>query len=193
MNTATDYTTREEYHNAVRATVEKHGLAVTFTFVPMSQSRNRKEPRVTSNWRAVLTRNGRTILETDYSAGSAFLPGDKLPVKALRPVACKMEAESGRIARVSARIARVSAGGTVVLTAKPIPAPDALDFLACIVSDAGAVDAPDFETWAGDMGMDTDSREAERCYRACLDAGLRLRAAVGDAGLAELRAAFGDW
>lgn len=175
-----------ETRTTAAETVARLGLAVAFTFIPLEMSRNRTEPRVTVNWRATVTRNGKPVLETDYSAGSGHLPSAKLP-GCLRNVAAKMEASSGRVARVTPGVERV------VLTSTPLPPPDALDCLACLVLDAGALDYPTFESWASDFSLNEDSREAERCYRACLDTALRLRAAVGEAGLSELREAFADW
>lgn len=170
----------------VAETLTRYGLAVGFTFVPLDMSRHRgKKPHITVNWRATVTCHGRPVLETDYSAGAGFLPSAKLPAN-LRDVAAKMEAQSGRVATATP-------AGTAVLTSKPLPSPDPLDCLACLVSDAGALDYPTFESWASECGLNEDSREAERSYRACLDTALRLRAAVGEAGLTELREAFADW
>jgi hypothetical protein len=58
--------------------------------------------------------------------------------------------------------------------------PNGAKVLARICSEhLEAMDAGRFEAWADGFGMDTDSREAESIYRACLDhvdklAGLRL-------------------
>jgi len=54
-------------------------------------------------------------------------------------------------------------------------APKAADVLDCIASDAASVDGRDFEEWASDMGYDTDSRTAERTYKACEHQAKRLR------------------
>jgi hypothetical protein len=44
--------------------------------------------------------------------------------------------------------------------------PTLLDVLECLVSDASGA-RETFESWCADYGMDTDSRKAERAYRAC--------------------------
>lgn len=45
--------------------------------------------------------------------------------------------------------------------------PTAEDVLDCLASDAsGYENAPRFEDWAGEYGYDTDSRRAERTFRA---------------------------
>ena len=71
--------------------------------------------------------------------------------------------------------------------------PDSLDVLSCLVSESDAIDSPAFDDWASNFGYDTDSRKAESVYRACLETGLKLRAAVGDSGLTKLREAFQDY
>lgn len=59
--------------------------------------------------------------------------------------------------------------------------PDAADVLECLRSDALSVDgAADFETWASDLGYDTDSRKAHAAYRACLRIEHRLRRFLGE-------------
>lgn len=45
--------------------------------------------------------------------------------------------------------------------------PRDLDILFSILSDANGVEDMDFEEWAAEYGCDTDSRKAERTYKAC--------------------------
>lgn len=71
--------------------------------------------------------------------------------------------------------------------------PTLKDVLYCLVMDGGAIDHATFESWAGEYGYDTDSRSAEQTYRACLETGLKLRAALGDQGLSSLREAYQDY
>jgi hypothetical protein len=79
-----------------------------------------------------------------------------------------------------------------VLPRKPI-LPTIEDVLYCLASEADALDHPTFESWASDLGYDPDSRSAETTYRACLETARKLRAALGDDGLARLREAFQDF
>jgi len=65
--------------------------------------------------------------------------------------------------------------------------PTTADVLACLCSDASAADAS-FESWAADMGYDTDSRKAESIYRACCAIAPRLRRFLGDSYDAVCRA-----
>ena len=44
--------------------------------------------------------------------------------------------------------------------------PTAKEVLECLVSDAHGVDES-FEDWCGEFGYDTDSRKAEKTYKAC--------------------------
>lgn len=71
--------------------------------------------------------------------------------------------------------------------------PDSLDVLHSLISDSDVLDAGGFESWASDFGYDADSRKAESIYRACLDIALKLRAGIGEAGLATLREAAIDY
>lgn len=57
--------------------------------------------------------------------------------------------------------------------------PDCADVLACVASDASSADQP-FESWASDLGYDTDSREAERTWKACREARAKLIRFAGD-------------
>lgn len=71
--------------------------------------------------------------------------------------------------------------------------PDAVDVLYSLVMDSSVLDYAGFEDWASEYGYDTDSRQAESTYRACLDIALKLRAAIGEAGLETLATAFQDY
>lgn len=74
---------------------------------------------------------------------------------------------------------------------KPIP-PTAASVLYCLISDAGAIDQS-FDDWAGDFGMDTDSRKALATYEACCDTGRELRRIFTPAQRAELSELLQDY
>jgi hypothetical protein len=60
--------------------------------------------------------------------------------------------------------------------------PTAADVLQCLASDASGVEnARGFEDWCGDYGYSTDSRSAERTYRAIEKQAADLRRVLGDA------------
>jgi hypothetical protein len=56
--------------------------------------------------------------------------------------------------------------------------PTAADCLEALLSDASSADQ-NFESWCADYGYDTDSRKAERTYRACQGVARRLRRLLG--------------
>lgn len=59
--------------------------------------------------------------------------------------------------------------------------PTASEVLSCLVSDATSIDnCRGFEEWAADFGMDTDSRKAERTFKACESQSAKLKAFLGD-------------
>jgi hypothetical protein len=59
--------------------------------------------------------------------------------------------------------------------------------LDCLASDAsGVMHGQTFEDWASDYGYDTDSRKAERTYRAVCNQTQELLLLVGPDGLDEL-------
>ena len=57
--------------------------------------------------------------------------------------------------------------------------PEAADVLSCLILDSSACDAS-FEEWCSDMGYGSYSRSAEKTYKACLKAGKKVRAFLGD-------------
>lgn len=58
--------------------------------------------------------------------------------------------------------------------------PEARDVLECLLDDASGVEWQSFEGWCGEYGYDTDSRKAERIYRACERLNHKLRRFLGD-------------
>jgi hypothetical protein len=183
-----------ETREILAAAMEKHGLEIRSVFVPWSASRNKGEKDPSLNWKVTLRRRGRMaqterecngfdILTADYMAGCGHCPSY---VPSFRPVsidqrdAIRHECETGR---------QFVVGG---YKGKPIR-PDACDVLHSLLMDAEAIDCATFEEWADNFGYDADSRSAEATYRACLEIGLKLRAGLGDAALAELRDAARDY
>jgi hypothetical protein len=59
--------------------------------------------------------------------------------------------------------------------------PQAKAVLECLFLDASGIDsARDFSDWCFEYGYDTDSRRAERIYKACQSTAVRLRKLLGD-------------
>lgn len=65
--------------------------------------------------------------------------------------------------------------------------PETADVLDALASDARS-GMETFASFCGDMGYDTDSRESERVWRACVETFRRLGAFLGSDGLARLHA-----
>ncbi len=170
------------------------GLTLRTDFVPFSKSRNAANEHRSLNWRVTLERNGRDVLATDFSAGMAHCPAYKLSVRVaggahslMRATAIEIETETGKRARSTS----LSASGFMATSERIHP--EAADIISSLVLDASVLDAGGFESWADEYGYDSDSRKAEAMYRAMLDDALKLRAAIGEAGLETLRAACEDY
>ena len=148
------------------------GLSRALKFVPFSQSRNATEKHPSLNWKVTLQHKGRDILSTDYMQGCAHCRAYKQGDNTVRrDQMVRAECETGINAKT----------------------PDLRDIMYSLVMDSDVIDYPSFEEWASNFGYETDSRKAEAIYRACLDIALKLRAALGDDGLAKLREAFQDY
>lgn len=173
------------------AAIESLGLTMTAAFVPYSLSRNAKSaPKLTDlslNWKVTIHHKGREVLTTDYTAGCAHCPSYKANGQYIRPNHVSVDVfETIRAECETGRNRRMTPPGLPIT-------PNITDVFASLALDADAIDHPTFESWASDLGYDPDSRKAEATYRACLETGLKLRAALGDDGLRQLREAFQDY
>lgn len=169
----------------ILAAAQQLGVTMTTEFIPWSKSRNAKPtPKISDrslNWRVTLHHKGRVILTADYTAGIGHCPSYNWR-DAAKPTlrfaeAIAHETETGTW----------FLEGSTVFRGKPI-LPDFADVLTSFAADSDVLDHPTFESWASEFGYDTDSK-AEAIYRACLDITLRLRASIGEDGLALLREA----
>lgn len=185
---------------AIKATLDDMGLSIAAKFVPFSQSRSKNDTRKTLNWTITLQRDGRDVLTFDYSAGVAHCPG-----YAVTDVPRSFQGHGVTRAKVLFRYRQELASAECetgypmqgypfarIRNSKPIT-PDPVDVVSSLVLDSTVLDYGEFESWAADLGYDTDSRKAFADYHACLDIGLKLRAAIGDAGFERLRAAYTDY
>ena len=188
MTTKTETAPRQKF----AAAMEALGLTVAAVFVPWSASRNAKETSRSLNWRVTVQRNGRDVLTTDYMAGLAHAPAYSAPERThggprsmMRAKALEIETETGfRALPLFANDFRAS---------RDAINPDAVDVIWALSRDCDVLDAGGFEQWAHEYGYDADSRAAEAIYRACLDIALKLRGAIGEAGLEALRIAGEDF
>lgn len=182
---------------SIREVAASLGLSMTVEFVPWSLSRNAGEKFPSLNWKVTLHKGGRMaqterecngypILTTDYGAGCGHCPSYTQGRQSVDDAeAVRWECENGRKA-----LPLANAGGFA--RGKPI-LPELADVLHSLASDADAIDHPNYEDWASDLGYDPDSRKGEATYRACLEIALKLRAALGEDGLKELREAVQDY
>lgn len=177
----------DEKHPLSQAIVDA-GLTMTARFIPWSQSRNKHEKHPTLNWVVTVLHNGRPIIETDYGAGCAHCPAYKSKLTPLaKQQAIKWECENGFEASWHENCKHFSRKNKTPLS------PDIESVVYSLLLDGNAIDHPDFESWACNCGYDTDSRKAEAIYRTCLEIGLKLRNALGDATLRKLQEAAQDY
>ena len=203
---------------AIKQTLDDMGLSIDAKFVPFSRSRNRGEPHKTLNWAITLMRAGKSVLTCDYSAGVTNCPGYAVKhadpsfrghyyktasgkvypgttsmfrhptpgetIRQYRDALCAAECEEGH-AMQGYPFVRVRGGAPIT--------PDPINVVYSLIMDSMVLDYGGFEGWASALGYDTDSRRALATYHKCLDAALQLRAAIGDAGLAMLRAAYAEY
>lgn len=164
------------------------GLTVTSEFVPFSKSRNADSDWQSLNWKVTVQRQGRDVLTTDYSAGSAHCPINanlaKIPPEDRWGVV-KMECECGYAVKYYHGRAHPQKGKKIE--------PNPVDVLYSLTMDSDVLNYAGFEDWADSFGYDSDSRAAESTYRACLDIALQFRAAIGDSGMDKLAEAFQDY
>jgi hypothetical protein len=71
--------------------------------------------------------------------------------------------------------------------------PNPRDVFYSLAADSDVLDYPAFEDWASCFGYDTDSRKAEEIYKICLECTIKLRVAIGEGGLMELKAVYQDY
>lgn len=160
---------------AITAFATAHSLTIDAVFVPWSMSRNAGNNQPSLNWKITLKKNDKPILTTDYMQGCAHCPSYKQGSRKWEDAqVVKKECETGQYRM------------------RPI-LPSLPDFLACIVLDSEAIDYPTFEDYAANLGIDPDSRKGEASYRQCIETALKLRAAMGEDGLQELRTLCADW
>lgn len=190
----TNIETVETPENRIMRVAGELGIAVTATFIPWSQSRNKKAKEPSLNWRVQLNKGATPIIETDYSAGSGHAPsykqhwGRKTYDDVQRDKVVARECEHG----VAGQFMETT--DTIMRKYKATPImPKSADVIHSLISDSDVIEHGSFESWANDFGYDTDSRDAEKTYNACLAIALKLRAGIGDDGIRKLREACQDY
>lgn len=185
----------------IAAICERQGVTMESTFVPFSKSRHAVAEAGAKPWRSLnwivsfKDRSGRVILDSAYAQGEGHAPASNLSAAKLKAYARRLgysesvtkqklldhEIEHGKSARGYSTLG-LSSGAAV-------PAPTIGDVLQSLARDSDVLDAGGFESWASDLGYDSDSRKAESIYRQCLESAIKLRSGLGDSVLAEIRLA----
>lgn len=176
----------------IQAFLNDHSIELTSTFVPFSQSRNaandtgRNPDKRSLNWKVTLTVNNRVVMTTDYNAGIAHCPSYKQGARWTLAYTNLIihETETGTKA--------TNTTGWGISKGNPIK-PDYLSVMYCLISDSNVFDYGSFEEWAREYDYDPDSRSAEKIYRDCLEIALKLRNAIGETRLSQLRELFQDY
>lgn len=169
--------------------INQLGLTYTATFVPTPQPED-KEKHPQLHWLCTLTK-GRQSMTIPYHQGCAHVIGYQQFQKnryerGLHDAMIREACETG--------VVRTDWKKDPYISRKvKQPKPKLTDVLYCLVTDSSVLNTSGFEEWASDFGYDTDSREAEKTYRACLDQSLQFKSLIGQAALDTLRETFQDY
>lgn len=161
--------------NALREFMARNKVTVESSFIPHRFSRNKGDAHPCLNYRVTVHHEGRGVLGTDYSMGRGFAPADK--IKVAPPGQNLTEYKR-------AATAQECESGVAVQTRRAIK-PDAAHVFHALIWESRVLDYAGFAEWAGDLGLDTDSRKAFEAYGESLVIALALRAALGDAAMKE--------
>jgi hypothetical protein len=173
-----------EKNAQIDAAIKELGLGLTAVFIPWSQSRHfKKDAKLGDynlNWKVTIYKDGKSFLETTYTAGIGH---------------CKNKpAKQGAPTIYEANLIIAECEGKAICEAGITrTAPKPRDVIYSIVADSDVLEYGCFEDWAQTYGYDTDSRNAEAIYRACLEHGLKIRLALGEEGLTKIRVAYQDY
>ena len=165
----------EEAKEALRAAMKEHEIEILCSYVHQHDAMSKPYRELRLTWRYQLKIKGQLRQCGDYSAGIAYCPS----------YSYKEEQRRSKDYDTAIRN-EVGTGLGSDRYHKPI-LPDPVDVFSCLLSDADAIEYPNFEAWAREFGANEDSRKAEATYRLCLETGLTLRAYLGEKLLQELR------
>ena len=182
MNTTTDN------KQALRDFVAGLGLDYQAVFVPTTQGPEVEHPQL--HWSITLSK-GRQRFTTTYSQGMGHVVGyrqfHKTPYhKRIAEEGYRKTCETGKLWKYME--------GMDWWTPKDVqPAPELLDVLYCLVLDADVLEHSGLESWASDLGYDTDSRKAEAIWKTCIEQSLALKGLIGSTNLEALRELYQDY
>lgn len=177
----------KEIEDNVAKFLSENGITLEYKFVPFSKSRNKDEGHPSLNYLVTIKKNGRKVLETEYSMGYGHCPADKKGrgnlSKAEHLAVISRECETGRPCSMHPGLTfepRPIPGGAAIL-------PTDAGVLYSVTSSYDVFEHASFESWAEDYGYDPDSRSAESVYQACLKEALAISAGLGGAIIDQLR------
>lgn len=166
------------------------GLSYSAKFIPQSQSRNAKEKNLSLNWIVSISK-GNTAINTDYMQGIAHLPLYFNSNNAAYYNYLKQCVENGKYSKNA--ISHKAFHSLGQWATVPIPAPKLEDVLYSLAMDCDVFNYSCFEEWAENLGYETDSRQAEKIYHACLENALKMRSMLGNDNLEKLQELFQDY
>ena len=168
--------------------VKENKIELKNTFIPHSFSRNAPKVDITNwdkkgntlfrekdlslNWKIALRGNNHAF-STDYSKGIGHLGYQWLnsfhQIKSLRDAEKANSLIFDAVEKgVAYNVNTVTQFNSDFLRQKKeFPNPTVKEVLESLSLDASVVEYPTFESWAGDMGYDSNSRKDEKVYNAC--------------------------
>jgi hypothetical protein len=174
-----------EIKENVLAILEANNITMRVQFVPFRVSRNKAEKYPSLNYLITIERNNKEILTTDYMQAFGHCPSYKQRATHYSNQAVEAECDTGL------NHVRLTSRG--LIPSKVKIEPNIVDVMYSLVLDSNVLDYPTFERWASDFGYNSDSRQDEKTYKACLDIALKLKNGLGDTVLNELREALQDY
>jgi hypothetical protein len=179
--TTTDKTELTGYVNSL-------GLTYQATFQPTPQPKDKvKNPQL--HWLITLSK-GKQSMSVPYREGVAHVIGYKHHYERMT----LDQADEQDKFRKTCETGKLYKGGVAWDIIKgQQPAPDMLDVLHCIVSDADVLNYSSYEEWAPELGYDPDSRAGEKVYQQCIAQSLALKQLIGFAAIEKLRELYQDY
>jgi hypothetical protein len=182
----TQKTALTEYVNSL-------GLTYQATFQPTPQPADKvKNPQL--HWLITLSK-GKQSMSVPYSQGIAHVKGYRHHYGAMSMHDAE-EQELFRKTCETGKLYKLFPSGTVgapMFGPHTQPAPELLDVLYCIVSDADVLNYSSYEEWGPELGYDPDSRAGEKVYQQCIAQSLALKQLIGFAAIEKLRELYQDY
>jgi hypothetical protein len=162
-NNTPELTARERFEVFTR----ENKLELTYQFIPFSLSRNCEEKESSLNWK-IKIKNDKGSFTTDFMKGTGHLGYSQLsPTNSYQKNMIAQAIETAVETGTASNIVLNGVNAKVGMTKKDFPHPTLEDILYSLTLDATAKNFSTFESWASDLGFDTDSRSAEKTYLDC--------------------------